>query len=131
MTPAIETLARLLPTTLPAHTVHGSFEHAPDCDYIYVQGRQDRLHTFWLLDNQRPDDARQAAASSPTNWFWLVTSDATPDAATIALAQTLKAGILSLQTNALSICRPSPPRPGIHIRSYDLLRREWKNLSDF
>ena len=131
MTPALENLARLLPTTLPAHTVHGSFEHAPLCDYIYVQGRQDRLHTFAFADGARSSDELAAAAASATNWFWLVTDAVTPDQATLDQAQTLRAGILCLQSNALTIFRPAPPRPGIHIRSYDALRREWKHLSDF
>lgn len=131
MTPALENLARLLPAALPAHTVHGSFEHAPLCDYIYVQGRQDRLHTFWLLDADRSRDGLNDASKSATNWFWLVVPGTAPDAGTIALAHSLRAGILCQQADALSIQLPSPPRPGIHIRSYDALRREWKNLSDF
>lgn len=130
MTPSIENLARLLPVTLPAHTVHGTAAHAGDADYLYIQGRQDRLHGFWLYEAGKEEQARPAS-EVPCNWFWLVIETATPDKGVLDLAASTNAGILVLQATELTRALNAPPRPGIHMKRHPELRSEWKQMSDF
>lgn len=130
MTPAIENLARLLPVTLPAHTVHGTAANAGAADYLYIQGRQDRLHGFWLHAEGAEDTASQAAEVR-CNWFWIVTEAAQPAASVLELAASLNAGVLMLQPTELTRVVNAPPRPGIHIKAHPELRAEWKQMSDF
>jgi hypothetical protein len=130
MTPAIENLARLLPVQLPAHTVHGTAEQAGAADYLYIQGRQDRLHGFWIFDDGSVDEAA-SANETPCNWFWVVCPSASPPAAALALAEKLGAGVLLLGDTAMTKVVNAPPRPGIHMKRHPELRSEWKQMSDF
>lgn len=136
------TLHEHLPTLLPAHAVLGASvaEFADDDrfadrrrgDYVYVQGRGDRLHAFLAVRDDTPEDVIARFADADANWCWLVAweEDVTP--ALVERARSRALGVVSAHRDGrLERREDAPPRAGIFIKAYPALRARWRELSDW
>ena len=135
----LSSLTQALERTYPAQTTLGcptdAFEAEASAerqrgDLIYVQGRSDRLHALLLLqDGDVGDDALWTRfAPCEANWCWAVCE---PNEERVALerAAAHNLGVLVIEGGGLRVARKAPPRPGIFIKSYKELRKEWRALS--
>lgn len=135
-TELIDELHRLLPSAMPAHEVLGmradraAEDGMAGADYVYVQGRGDRLHAFVALEDPHAVDATiDALEQVPANWRWLVTAGASPGVWVAARDRGI--GVIALEDQALDIVAKAMPNPGIFIREYKMLRSEWRKLSSW
>ncbi len=138
MTASLAELEAMLPDLLPAHAVLGRGpdidpDVAGSCDYLYVQGRIDRIHSFLLIEpGAEPDQAALGAFSeTPSNWRWLVAPPTLVGKYDV-VAEKYGCGLLSLVENVgLERVRHAPPNPGIFRKRYPNLRKAWKALSSW
>lgn len=137
----IGALHERLPDLLPAHAIHGvmTAEYADDDafadrrrgDYVYVQGRGDRIHAF-LCVSAADDPALYAFGECDANWRWLVAWDDDVSPPIEALAGERGFGLIAVPRDGeLTKLRDAAPNPGIFIKKYPALRKHWRTLSSW
>ncbi len=133
-----------LPELLPAHEFLGSPTTAYDDerfadrkrgDYVYVQGRGDRLHAFLCVDTL-PDATDVALldtfSQADANWRWLIVPNAA--SATAFTAEAARRGlglIVAPVSGPLSKLSDASPNPGVFIKAYPVLRKAWRTLASW
>ena len=137
-TAVVEALHAGLADLLPAQVVLGGQpdelqlgEAAPGVDYLYVQGRGDRIHAFAVYAPTDSDDAWLSAfVEVGANWLWLAAADGVELAATLAREKGL--GLLRVDPSGTlqKLVHPAP-RPGIFIKRYPALKKRWRTLSSW
>ena len=113
-----ETLRAALAITLPASTTLLLPLGDEGVDWLWIQGRQDRLHRILLDPSRADEDVR-------VNWRWIVTRESNVDP---------PAGhgrLLWTPPDALRIDLRAPPAPGIFLRDLPEPFRAWRALSTF
>lgn len=138
----IGALHERLPELLPAHQVHGAmaaeFADEPEFDgrrrgdYVYVQGRGDRLHAFLCFDDRLSDEVLQRFAGCDANWRWLVAWSEDASASLQDDARRAGLGVIAApRVGPLVKLLDATPNPGIFIKGYPALRRHWRTLASW
>ena len=126
---------------LPAHETLGTMtaEYADDeqfaerkrGDYAYIQGRGDRIHLFLCVDDPTELDALDPFTNADGNWRWVVTWEEHEESLSSALSGSAVGLIVATRDGELRRSVDSPPQPGIFIKAYPELRREWRKLASW
>lgn len=98
-------------------------------DLVLVQGRGDRLHTILACGpSELADDALlDRFADCDANWCWIAVDQ--EDAATAArIAASRRLGVIVASGHSLERPSLAPPRPGIFIKAWPELRKEWRTI---
>ncbi|MFT6398861.1 MAG: hypothetical protein ACJAYU_003623 [Bradymonadia bacterium] len=130
-----------LPTLLPAHEVLGAMtaQFADDerfaararGDYAFVQGRGDRIHLFLCVDDAGDLTQLEKFESADGNWLWLVAwQDDAPSLIDRAEAQGFGV-VTASRDGSMEKLLDATPRPGIFIKAYPALRKEWRTLASW
>jgi hypothetical protein len=136
----VSALRRGLEDYLPAPDVLGAVPDAPSgaaCDYLYIQGRGDRLHGFLCVGSDAPlpaPDQLERFADTPANWLSIVVREedyARRRTPIEQLAARYRLGIVGIERTRLSTLRHPPPRPGIFLPRHRALRERWRRRSSF
>lgn len=130
-----------LPTLLPAHEVLGAmsaqfadderFSDRARGDYVFVQGRGDRIHLFLCVDDPSDLSQLESFERADGNWLWLV---AWRDDAHSLLTRAAESGfgvVSASRDGGMQKLLDAAPRPGIFIKSYPALRKEWRKLASW
>lgn len=99
-------------------------------DLIYVQGRGDRLHALLVIGEGDASDPAlwERFGACDANWCWIV-CERREASQLDALATQHNLGLLIQEGARVEVARKAPPRPGIFIKKYKELRKEWRAIS--
>lgn len=137
----IRSLQDELGGVLPAHETLGSmtaayadddrFADRARGDYVFVQGRGDRLHLFLCVDDPASAGPLETFQESDGNWRWIVTWDEHESAVQNRI-EGLPFGLLVAgRAGGLRKVSDAAPNPGIFIKAYPALRKEWRKLASW
>lgn len=132
-----ENLADLLPAhdvlTLLTAACEDELLSTGTCgDVVHVQGRGDRLHGVLCVTADTADEAKEASANSDMNWRWWAFGSRAEANAAQADAESAGVGVIVAPADgALEKLREAPPNPGIFIKSFPKLRKEWRTIASW
>jgi hypothetical protein len=115
-----------LPDLLPAHDVLGETSQE-GCDYLYIQGRRDRLHAFLCIDDElvaRVESFNEVKA----NWLWLVIERGKDGWS--EMARRYRLGVIGVEADGRLVCLVEAlPRPGIFAKQHRELVKQWRGIA--
>lgn len=98
-------------------------------DFIYVQGRGDRLHALLICDDGVDDAVLGRFAACDANWRWLVAASSAT--ALIDVAASLGCGVFVFDGATLTKRNDARPNPGTFIKAYPALRKRWRTIASW
>lgn len=98
-------------------------------DYIYVQGRGDRLHALLVCVDGVDASVLDAFAQCDANWRWIVA----PASATALVRDAVArgCGVFVAEANTLAKQHDARPNPGTFIKAYPALRKRWRTIASW
>lgn len=101
-------------------------------DLVLVQGRGDRLHAVLACGPEELDDAAllDRFGACDANWCWLAV-DRGNAARAASEASARRLGVITIDGTSLDRPHLAPPRPGIFIKAYRDLRKEWRTIDSW